>query len=67
MSAYSSGATLDDIIVRLAIDSVARLTGNSRAIARIRSERRRVCAEAEATRQRILAEGSLPLDTTAAP
>ena len=60
-------ATLDDIIVRLAIDSVARLTGNSREIDRLRKERRAVCAEAEATRQRILADGGVPEETTAAP
>lgn len=56
-------ATLDDIIVRLAIDSVASLTGNSRHVSRLRAERRRVCADAEATRQ-ILTESDVPTDGT---
>lgn len=60
-------ATLDDIIVRLAVDSVARLTGNTRHIDRLRAERRRVCAEAEATRQRVTAIEKAPDGTTPTP
>lgn len=60
-------ATLDDIIVRLAVDSVARLTGNTRQIDRLRSERRQVCAEAEATRQRLTASETAPDGTTPTP
>lgn len=39
-------ATLDDVLVRLTVDSVARITGNTRRIERLRAERRQVCAEA---------------------
>ena len=41
-------ATLDDVLVRLTIDSVARAIGNTRRIERLRAERRLVCAEAAA-------------------
>lgn len=58
-------ATLDDIIVRLAVDSLARVSGTTREIVRLRNERRRVCAEAEATRQQVrdavvTADGTTP-------
>ena len=59
-------ATLDDIVVRLAIDSVARLTGNTRHIDRLRAERRQVCAETEATRQ-LLTGDVTPDGTTPTP
>lgn len=41
-------ATLDDVLVRLTIDSIARAIGNTRRIQRLRAERRQVCAEAAA-------------------
>ena len=41
-------ATLDDVLVRLTVDSVARTIGSTRRIERLRAERREVCAEAAA-------------------
>ena len=60
-------ATLDDIIVRLAVDSLARVSGSTREIVRLRNERRRVCAEAEATRQLVTTQEATPEGTTPAP
>lgn len=60
-------ATLDDILVRLAVDAAARISGKTREIDRLRAERRRVCAEAERTRQAVQASGTGPGGTTPAP
>lgn len=42
--------TLDGIVVRLAVDSLSRISGTTRHIDRLRRERREVCAEAERLR-----------------
>ncbi len=51
-------ATLDDVLVRLTVDSVARAIGNTRRIERLRAERRQVCAEAAA--RQAGADGEIP-------
>ena len=59
-------ATLDDVLVRLTVDSVARAIGNTRRIERLRAERREVCAEA-AVRQSAASADAQPDDAVFVP
>ncbi|MEM9059391.1 MAG: hypothetical protein AAGD13_02925 [Pseudomonadota bacterium] len=59
--------TLDSIVVRLAIDSAARVSGTTRHIDRLRRERREVCTEAERLRDLTANTSAKVPDTTPAP